>query len=158
MMSNSTEFNGSFDKDTVQQAVLMNHFAFTNMIMHRTTADQSGHGYSSTKNKCMCRLPESDHHVDSWLVFNKIFSCIIVNAIWYYEDKLRFMASVIASHNKLHRTTHGNGHSFSNRAFNVYCWTNQLCLKWYIILSDFITISCFKQPLIQRTSLPTRYI
>ena len=46
MMSNSTEFNGSFNKETVQQAVLMNHFALTNMIMHRTTtADQSGHGY-----------------------------------------------------------------------------------------------------------------
>ena len=30
----------------VQQAVLMNHFALTNMVMHRTTtADQSGHGY-----------------------------------------------------------------------------------------------------------------
>ena len=45
-MSNSTEFNGSFDKETVQQAVQMNHFAFTNMIMHRTTtADQNGHGH-----------------------------------------------------------------------------------------------------------------
>ena len=46
MMSNSTEFNGSFDKEGVQQAVPMNPFAFTNMIMHRTTiADQRGHGY-----------------------------------------------------------------------------------------------------------------
>ena len=45
MMSNSTEFNGLFDKETVQKTILMNHFAFTNMIMHRTTAaDQSGYG------------------------------------------------------------------------------------------------------------------
>ena len=46
MMSNSTEFNGSFDKEGVPQAVPMNPLAFTNMIMHRTTiADQKGHGY-----------------------------------------------------------------------------------------------------------------
>ena len=46
MMSNSTEFNGSFDKESAQQAVLMNPLAFTNMIMHRTTiADERGHGY-----------------------------------------------------------------------------------------------------------------
>ena len=45
-MSNCTEFNGSFDKESVQQAVPRNPFAFTNMIMHRTTiADQRGHGY-----------------------------------------------------------------------------------------------------------------
>ena len=31
---------------SVQQAVLMNPLAFTNMIMHRTTiADERGHGY-----------------------------------------------------------------------------------------------------------------
>ena len=39
------EFNDSFDKEGVQQAVLMNPFAFINMIMHRTKITyQSGHG------------------------------------------------------------------------------------------------------------------
>ena len=46
MVSNSTEFNGSFYKESVQQTVVMNPFGFTNMIMHRTTiADQNDHGY-----------------------------------------------------------------------------------------------------------------
>ena len=45
MMSNSTDSNGSFDKESVQQADPMNPLAFTNMIMHRTKiAHQSGHG------------------------------------------------------------------------------------------------------------------
>ena len=45
MMSNSLEFNVSADKASVQQAVLMNPFAFTSMIMYNTNiAHQSGHG------------------------------------------------------------------------------------------------------------------
>ena len=45
MVSNSIEFNVSADKERVQQAVPMNPFAFTNMIIHRTKiAHESGHG------------------------------------------------------------------------------------------------------------------